>query len=91
MGEYVVGITGASGAAYGCRLTEFLTSNGHEVRLVVSDAGSLTLGHECHITPEELAQRTGAHRPEHGQCVEAQGPDSAPIQSCDGRTATSNR
>jgi len=55
MGEIVVAITGASGAAYGQRLVEVLAQDGRTVRLVVTDAGRLTLAHECNTTPEELA------------------------------------
>jgi 4-hydroxy-3-polyprenylbenzoate decarboxylase len=60
MGDYVVCISGASGAIYGIRLVEVLTSHNHAVRLVVSDSGRLTLQHECNTTPEEVAARTGA-------------------------------
>jgi 4-hydroxy-3-polyprenylbenzoate decarboxylase len=58
MGEIVLVISGASGAAYGVRLAEIL---GREARLVVTDSGRLTMSHECDgLTPELLAQRTGA-------------------------------
>ena len=58
MGEIVLVISGASGAAYGVRLAEEL---GSRARLVVTEAGRLTLSHECKgLTPEILAQRTGA-------------------------------
>ena len=60
MGDFVVCITGASGAIYGLRLVEVLTTHGHSVRLVVSDSGRLTLQHECNITPEEISKNTGA-------------------------------
>ena len=60
MGEVVVGISGASGAAYGVRLVEFLRSRDIEVRLVVTNAGEITLKHECKTTKEELAESTGA-------------------------------
>jgi len=60
MGDYVVCISGASGAIYGLRLVEVLTKHGHFVRLVVSDSGRLTLQHECNITPEEISKNTGA-------------------------------
>ena len=56
MGEIVVAISGASGAIYGKRLVEVLSELKREVRLVVTDAGRLTLMHECNNTPEELAQ-----------------------------------
>lgn len=60
MGEIVVGISGASGAVYGKRLTEVLAEMGKTVRLVVTDSGRLTLQHECNTTPEDLAKQTNA-------------------------------
>ncbi len=58
MGEVVLVISGASGAIYGVRLAEIL---GSRARLVVTDAARLTLSHECDgLTPEELAEKTGA-------------------------------
>ena len=58
MGEVVIGISGASGAIYGKRLTEILSEMGKTVRLVVTDSGKLTLKHECDTTPKELAEAT---------------------------------
>ena len=43
MGEIVVGISGASGAIYGKRLVEILRSKDVPVRLVVTNAGEITL------------------------------------------------
>lgn len=60
MGEIVVAITGASGAAYGQRLVEVLARDNRTVRLVVTDAGRLTLAHECNTTPEDIASGAGA-------------------------------
>ena len=60
MGEIVVGISGASGAIYGQRLTQVLSQMGRQVRLIVTDSGRLTLKHECDNTPEALAEATGA-------------------------------
>jgi 4-hydroxy-3-polyprenylbenzoate decarboxylase len=60
MGEIVVGISGASGAIYGKRLVEILTTKGVDVRLVVTNAGEITLKHECDTTKEALAKETGA-------------------------------
>ena len=60
MGEIVVAITGASGAAYGQRLVEVLAQDNRTVRLVVTDAGRLTLAHECNTTPENIASGAGA-------------------------------
>lgn len=56
MGEVVVGISGASGAVYGQRLVDVLTSMGKTVRLIVTDSGRLTLKHECDTTPEAMAE-----------------------------------
>ena len=60
MGEVVVGISGASGAIYGKRLVQVLTQKSIPVRLVVTNAGEITLKHECKTTKEELAEETGA-------------------------------
>jgi len=58
MGEIVLVISGASGAAYGVRLAEIL---GSDARLVVTESGRLTMAHECKgLTPESLAEKTGA-------------------------------
>ena len=58
MGEVVLVISGASGAAYGVRLAEVL---GKDARLVVTESGRLTMAHECEgLTPDQLAERTGA-------------------------------
>lgn len=43
---WIVGITGASGAAYGVRLTEVLLSQGRDVHLLVTDAGWRVLREE---------------------------------------------
>ena len=60
MGEIVVAITGASGAAYGQRLVEVLAQDNRTVRLVVTDAARLTLAHECNTTPEDIVSVAGA-------------------------------
>jgi len=41
-----LGITGASGAAYGARALQALTASGHHVGLCVSDAGCQVISHE---------------------------------------------
>lgn len=46
MGRYVVGITGASGAAYARRLVAALCNGGHVVDLLVTAAGFTVLAHE---------------------------------------------
>ena len=48
----IVGITGASGAAYGRRLLEVLCNSGCEVHAVVSDLGWQVLDYECGIGPD---------------------------------------
>jgi flavin prenyltransferase len=56
--RFVLGITGASGAAYSLRLLEQLLLAGHEAHLVVSDYGRRLLFEEAGIrrlTLEELA------------------------------------
>lgn len=89
--QFVVAITGASGAIYGARLTRYLTTAGHDVRLVVSDAGRLTLAHECSTTPEELASETGAHLEENSDIAARSASGSAKIDAvivcpCSGTT-----
>jgi len=49
--RFVVGITGASGAVYGIRLTDTLLSMGFEVHLVISNAG-------WRVIKEELGMNT---------------------------------
>jgi 4-hydroxy-3-polyprenylbenzoate decarboxylase len=55
---FVIGISGASGAAYALRLLELLLGMGHEVHLVVSEYGRRLLFDEAnikHLTLAELA------------------------------------
>lgn len=54
----VVGISGASGAAYATRLVEQLLMLGHEVHLVVTEYGRQLLHDELGITKLELEQLT---------------------------------
>ncbi len=60
----VVGISGASGAAIGCRVVERLADCGAEVDLVVSDAGRRTLAAE--IGPGALAALAARAARRHG-------------------------
>ena len=53
----VVGISGASGAAYGVRALDALKDLGIESHLVISRAASLTLASELGLTPADLAER----------------------------------
>src|SRR5262249_17306354 len=54
-GRFVLGISGASGAAYAMRLLEQLLTLGHEVHLVVSDYGRRLLFDETGVTHLEFA------------------------------------
>ena len=75
----VVGITGASGAAYGVRLLERARDLGVETHLVVTPSGVLNVHHECGLdrrTLESLA--TVAHAPgEIGACIASGSFDTA--------------
>ncbi|HTQ14511.1 MAG TPA: UbiX family flavin prenyltransferase [Rhizomicrobium sp.] len=53
----VVGITGASGVAYGIRLLEALRELGIESHLVVSRPGQMTIGYETNLPPAAVAAR----------------------------------
>ncbi|MBS0449202.1 MAG: UbiX family flavin prenyltransferase [Proteobacteria bacterium] len=53
----VVGITGATGAAYGLRLLERLRETGSETHLVVSPAGVLNVHHELGLDRKTLEAR----------------------------------
>ncbi|MEX0838450.1 MAG: UbiX family flavin prenyltransferase [Parvibaculum sp.] len=50
----VVGISGASGVAYGVRLLEMLASLGVETHLVMTKAAEMTLGYETGLKPKEV-------------------------------------
>ncbi len=52
--RFVVGITGASGAAYTIRLLDQLLTKGHEVHLVVTDFGKRLLIDELNISAVAL-------------------------------------
>ena len=53
----VVGISGASGVAYGIRLLEALAELGVESHLVVSKAGEMTIGYETKLKPKDVAAK----------------------------------
>ena len=60
----VVGVTGASGAAYGVRVLEALTELGVETHLVASRAAALTLKSETGLSLAELSAKASVtHRP----------------------------
>lgn len=50
----VVGISGASGVAYGIRLLEALRELSLESHLVVSKPGEMTIGYETDLTPKQV-------------------------------------
>ena len=50
----IVGISGASGVAYGIRLLEMLNSLGVEPHLVMSKAAEMTIGHETGLNPKDV-------------------------------------
>lgn len=54
MADYIVALTGASGAAYGVRLVEELLSRGDGVELIVSPSGFLLLKEELGIEVAHL-------------------------------------
>jgi len=53
----VVGISGASGAAYGIRLLEACAELGIESHLVMSKAGEMTIGYETALNPKGVAAK----------------------------------
>jgi flavin prenyltransferase len=59
-GRLVVGISGASGAAYGVRVLDACAELGVESHLVASRAASLTLKQETGLSLADLAARAGA-------------------------------
>lgn len=59
MARYAVAITGASGSVYGLRLIEQLLTKGHEVIIVMTEAGRDVCGHETGFDmPAEDPART---------------------------------
>jgi len=57
----VVGISGASGVAYGIRLLEALAEIGIETHLVLSKAGRMTIGLETGLDPKSVAAKADFH------------------------------
>jgi flavin prenyltransferase len=53
----VVGISGASGVAYGIRLLEALKEVGAESHLVITRPGEMTIGYETALRPKEVAAK----------------------------------
>lgn len=52
----IVGITGASGAAYGVRILEALQDTPIETHLILSKAGKLTLAQETGLRSDDIAE-----------------------------------
>ncbi|MAK05420.1 MAG: aromatic acid decarboxylase [Euryarchaeota archaeon] len=59
MGEIIIAITGASGAAYGLRLIEVLSELGIEMRVIVTESAKLTLKHECDFNIDQFKSIEG--------------------------------
>jgi 4-hydroxy-3-polyprenylbenzoate decarboxylase len=53
----VVGLSGASGVAYGIRLLEALAELGIESHLVMSKAAEMTIGYETQLKPRQVAAK----------------------------------
>src|SRR5580698_2536336 len=53
----VVGLSGASGIAYGVRLLEALAELGVDSHLVMSKAAEMTIGYETALKPKEVAAK----------------------------------
>lgn len=53
----IVGISGASGVAYGIRLLEAISELGLESHLVMSKAGEMTIGYETKLTPKDVSAK----------------------------------
>lgn len=62
--QWIIGITGASGAVYGVRLCEYMLTKGHSVHLLITDAGWRVLKEELNwkTAPRQdvLEERWGA-------------------------------
>ncbi|HUJ02025.1 MAG TPA: UbiX family flavin prenyltransferase [Rhizomicrobium sp.] len=53
----IVGISGASGVAYGIRLLEAIKELGLESHLVMSKPGEMTIGYETKLKPKDVAAK----------------------------------
>ena len=74
----IVGISGASGAAYGIRLLEALSGLELTSHLIMSKAGEMTIGYESKLTPRQVAAKA-----DHAYAI---GDIAAPIASGGFRT-----
>ena len=57
----VIGISGASGVAFGIRLLEAVSGLGIESHLVVTRPGEMTIGYETKLTPKQVAAKADRH------------------------------
>ena len=53
----VIGLSGASGVAYGIRLLEAVKELGIESHLVMTKPAQMTIGYETDITPKQVAAK----------------------------------
>lgn len=61
----VIGISGASGAAYGIRMLEILRPTPVETHLVISRAGRMTITQETELAPSDVEEMADVvHRPQ---------------------------
>jgi 3-polyprenyl-4-hydroxybenzoate decarboxylase len=86
--RFVLGISGASGAAYALRTLELLLDSGAQVHLVVTDYGKRLLADETAvntITPEALLAHLSAKNPPPGLRHHPEPPDADLMQDWEGR------
>jgi len=57
----VVGITGASGVAYGIRALELLRAAGVEIHLIISSAANITISQETEWNPNDILALADYH------------------------------
>lgn len=57
----IVGLSGASGVAYGIRLLEAIRELGLESHLVMTKPAEMTIGYETHLTPKQVAAKADYH------------------------------
>src|ERR1700748_3280885 len=54
----VIGLSGASGVAYGIRLLEAVKELGIESHLVMTKPAEMTIGYETSLTPKKVADKS---------------------------------
>src|ERR1700761_1215196 len=60
-GRLVVGLSGASGVAYGIRLLEACAELGLESHLVMTKPAEMTIGYETKLKPKDVAAKADYH------------------------------